>query len=208
MGVLGGVGQRLADDEVGGGLDLVGEAPIDRHVQMCRKRRAAAEFVERGREPALGEQRRVDAVGQLAQLRERERERFAGLAHERSGRRRLARELCLEQPERHRDRDEPLLGAVVEVALDPPPLGVGRLDQPRARRLQLDQPGAQLGLQALVLEREARGRADRPHELGVVLEHGVVQQHGDRLSVARDECRASARCPASGSLTGVPSPST
>ncbi len=51
-------------------------------------------------------------------------------------------------------------------------------------------PGAQLGLQTLVLQREARGRAHRLHELGVVLEHGIVEQHGDRLAVALDERRA------------------
>ena len=36
-----------------------------------------------------------------------------------------------QQPERERQRDEPLLGAVVEVALEPAPFLVGRLDDPR-----------------------------------------------------------------------------
>ena len=114
----------------------------------------------------------------------------ARFSHERLGGRRARGQLRFEQAERHRDRDEPLLGAVVQIALDSPPLGVGRLDQPRARRLELEQPRPELGLEALVLEREARGRAHGPHELGVVLQHGVVQQHGDRLSVALDERRA------------------
>ena len=35
--------------------------------------------------------------------------------------------------EPERDRDEALLRAVVEVALEPPPLGVADLDEPRAR---------------------------------------------------------------------------
>ena len=38
-----------------------------------------------------------------------------------------------ETPDRQEHRREPLLRAVVEVALDPPPLGVGDLDQPGAR---------------------------------------------------------------------------
>ena len=104
----------------------------------------------------------------------------------------LRRQLGLQQPQRHRDRDQPLLGAVVQVALDPAALGVGGVDQPRARRLELDQPGPQLGLQALVLQRQARRGAHRAHELGVVLEHRIVHQRGDRLAVAFDERRAAA----------------
>ena len=34
------------------------------------------------------------------------------------------------EAERHRQRDQPLLGAVVQVALDPAALGVGGVDQP------------------------------------------------------------------------------
>ena len=78
----------------------------------------------------------------------------------------------------------------MQVALNPPSLGIGRLDQAGPRGLQLDQPGAELGLEALVLERKAGRRADRVDELGVVLEHGIVQQHGDRLPVALHERRA------------------
>ena len=39
--------------------------------------------------------------------------------------------------ERDGERDQPLLRAVVQVALEPPPLGVADLDDPRARRGQL-----------------------------------------------------------------------
>ena len=46
-------------------------------------------------------------------------------------------ELRLGEPERERQRDEPLLRAVVQVALEPPPLRVGRLDETRARPAQL-----------------------------------------------------------------------
>ena len=46
-------------------------------------------------------------------------------------------ELRAREPQRQRERDEPLLGAVVQVALDPPPGRVARLDEPRAGGRQL-----------------------------------------------------------------------
>ena len=46
---------------------------------------------------------------------------------------RVAVEPPLGEPQRERGRDEPLLRAVVEVALQPAALGVARLDDPRAR---------------------------------------------------------------------------
>ena len=45
--------------------------------------------------------------------------------------------LRLGEPKAERERDEALLGAVVEVPLEPPPLGVAGLDDARARRGQL-----------------------------------------------------------------------
>ena len=44
---------------------------------------------------------------------------------------------ALDQPQVERERDEPLLRAVVQVALEPPALGVAGLDDARARRRQL-----------------------------------------------------------------------
>jgi hypothetical protein len=54
--------------------------------------------------------------------------------------------------ELQRERHEARLGAVVEVALEPPALRVARLDEPRARAAQFLDPGPQLGREALVLE--------------------------------------------------------
>jgi hypothetical protein len=56
------------------------------------------------------------------------------------------------QPERELQGDELLLGAVVQVALDPPSFGIGRLGQPGPRCLQLGTLGAQLGGEALVVQ--------------------------------------------------------
>ena len=70
-GVLGGVGQRLGHHVVGGDLDLFGQSPLDRDVQLDGDGAAAGECVQRRSQPALGEDRRVDAAGKLAQLVQR-----------------------------------------------------------------------------------------------------------------------------------------
>ena len=106
--------------------------------------------------------------------------------------------------EREPDPEQALLGAVVEVALEPPPLGVSGLDDAGAGGAHLGELGAELRLQARVLEREARGGADRLEELGLVQERRVVDErgdasavmleHGDRTSFARGHVeRAPAR---------------
>ena len=73
----------------------------------------------------------------------------------------LARELQLDH-----QRHQPLLRAVVQVAPEPPALGVARLDQPRARRAQRLQPRAQLDLQPRVLDRQRGGGARLDDQLG------------------------------------------
>ena len=93
----------------------------------------------------------------------------------------------LDQAQQDGERDQPLLRAVVQVALELAAGGVAGLDDPRSRRAQVGQPGAQVGLQALVLERDpGRGR-DRADELGLVLQRGVVDQRGDGRAAALDE---------------------
>ena len=80
-------------------------------------------------------------------------------------------------------REQPLLGAVVEVALEPAPLGVAGLDDPRARRAQIMELGQHLGLQPFVLEREPDGGADLALELGD--RHGVRDDR-DLAAVAHE----------------------
>ena len=121
----------------------------------------------------------MDAAGELAQLGERLRELRARLLEQLDRPRGPTRTRAGER-ERERQRDEPLLRAVVEVALEPPPLDVGGLDEPEPGGAQLLEAGAQLGLQALVLEREAGGGDHRVDELGMVAERGVVHDRGDR----------------------------
>ena len=132
VGVLGDVGQRLADDVVGGGLDRAGEAVLELDVELDRQRRAVGDRADGGLEAALGQHRGVDAAGELAQLLQRVGELLAGPLE--VG---VVGMAAGGQPQHQRQRDEPLLRAVVEVALQPPPLGVARRDDAGARRREL-----------------------------------------------------------------------
>ena len=103
-----------------------------------------------------------------------------------------------EPAELERERDQPLLGAVVEVALQPLPLLLSRLDHPPARAAQLLEAGLQLDVQPAVLERDGGRRADRVEQLGLVVERGVVHQR--RHVLPSRSIRVVARpSPASGS---------
>ena len=109
--------------------------------------------------------------------------------------------------ERDGERDELLLRAVVQVALDPPAGDVAALHDPRARRPQLLHAGAQVSLQPLVLERERRGAADGAEARAVLGRRRVVDEHRHRLPVLLDR-RAARAPPGSGSMTGAPTAST
>ena len=92
VGVLGHVGQRLGDHEVGRGLDRLGQPLAGNLDDLDRQRRADGERLDRRAEPAIGQHGRVDAAGELAQLLERARQLLLGRADHRRGLlRRLAR---------------------------------------------------------------------------------------------------------------------
>ena len=187
VGVLDGVRERLAGEEVSGGLDLrrqpLLEGPLDPHVE----RRASRERLERPAQPLLREDGGMDAAGELAQL---------GDGHlqllDRAGEDSLevgihaAPEAPLGRTELERERDETLLGAVVDVALDAAALLVAGRHDPPARLLHLDELRAHLGVQPSVLEREARGGGGRREELRLLVERRVVDDHGDSLAFAGD----------------------
>ena len=81
-------------------------------------------------------------------------------------------------PQRQAQRDQPLLGAVVQVALEPAPLGVAGLDDPRPGGPDLLQLRLHLGLQPGMLQRHAgRGRRELD-QLRLVLKPRVVDQDG------------------------------
>ena len=134
--VLARVLQRLEAAEVDRGLDLLRVAADRRRPSTSvgstravrRPRRSASA------QAAVHQQRRVDAVREVAQLLHRllEVARRSGRASSFACVGVAVGELAGE-PHAHRERDEVLLRAVVQVALDPAPLGVGRLDDAGAR---------------------------------------------------------------------------
>ena len=94
--------------------------------------------------------------------------------------RRLLRDL-----EPHRERDKALLGAIVEVALDAPPLRIGRLHDAHPRGTHLLELGAHLGGQPLVLERESGRIADRFDEPRILdLDQRVMDEDAEQLVAA------------------------
>ena len=129
----------------------------------------------------------MDAARELAQLGERGGQLALGRGHELLGGGGVAAaDAALGELELERERDEALLGAVVEVALEPPALRVARRDQPLARRAQLREAGPRLGVQVLVLERDRRGRADGLDQLRILVERRVVHERRDLAAVALD----------------------
>ena len=119
-----------------------------------RRRRAPASGRRRpdGAPPApVGQDLRVDAADQLPQLGQGLL-RLLVRAAPPDRRRRSVGQVEPGQAELHGQRDQPLLGAVVQVAFDAPALGLERVDQPGPGPGQLDQLRVDVG----------RGGQDRP----------------------------------------------
>ncbi len=128
----------------------------------------------------------MDAARELAQLRHRVLQLVDRLrrARPRLQDPTLGAEPQLRRAQLERERDEALLGAVVDVPLDPAALLVPGGDDSRARLLHLRELRAELGREARVLERQAGGHARRVEEPRVVAQAWVVHERRDRLAVA------------------------
>ena len=87
----------------------------------------------------------MEAAHELADLLERERELGLRRVDQLRHLGRIGLEAALDQVQMERDGHEPLLGAVVQVALDAAPLGVAGGDDPRAGVGQVAHRAAQLG---------------------------------------------------------------
>ena len=173
------VRQRLRDQEVRGGLDRRGQPLLRQlHLHLHRHRRPLGERVDRRGEPAVGEDRGMDAARELAQLRQRARQPLRQLVDRRVLQPRL------EHPQVQRERDELLLRAVVQVALDPAPRGVAGRHDPRPREPQLLQPRLQIRAQALVVQRQRGGRRGGLHQLLARVQRGVVDDRREPPAVA------------------------
>src|SRR6478735_8362605 len=116
--VLDRVRDALGDDEVRARLDGLREALVRRADDPDRQRRAVGERPKRRRQPALGEDRRVQPAGELAQLLHRQGELVPRAGDELLRSVGAAVELGLQHAQLDRKRDEALLRAVVEVALE------------------------------------------------------------------------------------------
>ena len=175
--VLGGVRERLAGHEVGRGLDPVLEAlggDVDARLEL----RARRQLAQRVAQPVV-EAGRAHAAGELAQLLDRARD----LGHDGVDRRRV-RQPVLQVAQGQADRHEPLLGAVVDVALEPAPLLVAGGDDAGARRLDLRELAADLDAQARDLDRQPR-RADRAVEqVGTLGQRRIVDDRREREAAA------------------------
>src|SRR4051794_41830416 len=98
----------------------------------------------------------MDSARELAQLLQRLRELVAGRADELLRERWVVADAALDHPQLERDRDESLLRAVVEVALEPAPLRVAGGDDALARGAQLGEPAPGLGGPPRGVERDRR----------------------------------------------------
>ena len=114
----------------------------------------------------------MDAAGQLAQLLERVLELLASRGQVLAGTAGIGLEAPLDHAQLQRERHEPLLGAVVEIALQPPALGVAGLHDARARASELVVGvGVGQGLRDELGEvRQAPLRAARPGRSDSVVE--------------------------------------
>jgi hypothetical protein len=115
--VLGDVGERLGDDEVGGRFHHWSGPAVDAGVDDDRHRRATRESVNGRGQPPIGEDRRGDSARQVAQLGDRTGRIEPRLANE-LGDLRLVVEALLGSPQLHGEPDESRRRSVVQVALE------------------------------------------------------------------------------------------
>jgi hypothetical protein len=115
----------------------------------------------------LGEDRRVDPVGQLSEFAEGRLRVVGRLGEQRSG---LAVAVGLGpgagQSEVVGEGQQSLLGAIVQVAFQPAPLGVASLDDADAGGSQVVELSQDLGLEPFVFQREPDRGADLALQVG------------------------------------------
>ena len=166
-------------------------------------RRAGGQRLERDRQPVVAQHGGVDALrdprSSSSDAASSSRAVCSSSAYGLVG-----RHLAGDQPQHDRERDEPLLSAVVQVALELAARGVAGLDDPCPRGPQVAEPGAQVGLQALVLERDAGGGSDGADQFGLVAQRRVVDERGDTASRRARRRSSHAGSPRAGSSTGSP----
>ena len=120
----------------------------------------------------------MDPAGELTELAQGGMNLGVGLVQQRPGLR-VVVHARPQQAEADPDPEQPLLGTVVEIALEAPPLLVPGTGDARTGVAELRELRPQLGVEALVLEREPRGGARGLEE------RWLVQQDGSWIITAR-----------------------
>ena len=152
----------------------------------------AGQRAQRRLEPAVGEHGRVDAAGELAQLGER----LVELLHRARRASACAASgslpaLVARQPQLQAQRDEPLLRAVVQVALEPAALGQARPRRSARARRSAPRPARAARRRAARSRAPARPRRRPPATSSrLLVEHGVVDDRGDAAAVVLDRVTA------------------
>ncbi len=140
--------------------------------------------LERRSQPSLPKNRRIEAPGQLADLRDRRLDEVAGRVQLRGDRRRnVGTHPGPDGPERDRKAHEALLRTVVEVALNAPAFGVVSLHDPHPRRADLLELRPQILLEPLVVHCQGNRRRHGLHKGRIVEQRAVMDDRPDGAAV-------------------------
>ena len=180
-GVLGDVGERLGHHEVGDRLHRGLRPHRHVHVHVDRHRAQRGQAGQGRVQAALGQHRRVHAPDEVAQLGKGLFGLRVGLVDQLLGSVGVVGELRLGPAEFHGQRDQPLLRAVVQVTLDPPPLRLGRVHHPLPADFEFGHPGGQVTRRAEQPTGHRRvGDREAPGHLGRDDQHDQAEGRGDR----------------------------
>ena len=181
-GMLDGVGEGFAGDEVRGCLHAWGDAS-DRRLDLDGYRRHPRQVLERGCESVV-EPCGAHAGGDLAQVRDRGAHLADDLIQCGAEDARLARQRALQAAYPHAEGDEPLLGAVVDVAFEAPALLVACFHDSRSRGVHLGELKPDFDAEACDLDREGRGGEDAVEQVAPLEESRIMQEHAGRHAIA------------------------
>ncbi len=177
VGVLGDVGECLGDDEVGDGLDAGRATGRDVDAQPHGEWRACRDPGQGCVEAAVVDDGWVQAADEVAQLGEGLGGLVVGLLDGMPGGFGYVGEVGAGHAQVHREGDQPLLRAVVEVAFDAAAFSVGRGDDVGAASGQCLDPLRQLLTAAGTEQRAGGDLVDASHAPGQPRSRG---QHGKR----------------------------
>ena len=178
--MLDSVRHRLADNEIGGRLDLFGKSLVSR-VQVDRDGCAAGEVGERRCQP-LVQPGRPHAGGDRAQVFDRQSDLVDRRVQCRAENPGLPRQRALQPSQHDPERHQPLLRAVVQIALEPPALLVAGPHHPGSRLLHLGKLQPYLHAESRNLDRQARRAENAAEQIGMEEQRALVTQQPDLLS--------------------------